>query len=126
MHQLKLDILFNKGSIYYSNTDSIATNFSLDQIKEIMPERIGDKLGQLKFEYAVSKAYFISNKTYALLLKEGTVIKRAKGVSTDSLCYSDFQYMYQQSKPIQGDKTSSEINYSKGSVTIKDSKININ
>ena len=48
-------------------------------------------------------------KTYALLLKDGKVIKRAKGVSIDSLSYHDFKYMYLQSKSIQAENFLSEI-----------------
>lgn len=49
MHKLKLDILSNNGNIYYSDIDSLATDLSLEKLKEIMPDQIGDKLGQLKF-----------------------------------------------------------------------------
>ncbi|KAF8805670.1 hypothetical protein BYT27DRAFT_7224747 [Phlegmacium glaucopus] len=102
MHQIKLDILANNGT----------TDLSLNKLEEIMQERIGNKLGQLNFEYAVKEAYFISNKTYALLVEDGKVIKKAKGVSTNSLSYYDYQLFV--------------INYSKGSVTIKANKINVN
>lgn len=50
MNQIKLDILANEGNIYYSETDSVHTNLSMEKLKEIIPERIGNKLGQLKFE----------------------------------------------------------------------------
>lgn len=126
MHQVKLDILANGGNLYYSDTDSIVIDLTLDRIKEIMPERIGNKLGQLKFEHNVNEAFFISNKTYALKTKDGKVKMKAKGVISASLSLSDFKDMYLKSKSIQGDKSSSIISYSKGSVTIKESKITIN
>lgn len=126
MHKIKLDILENEGSIYYSDTDSIATNLSLEKLTQVMQERIGNKLGQLKFEHVVREGYFITNKTYALLVEGGKVIKKAKGVSPDSLSYSDFKDMYLHSKSIQGEKTSGEINQSKGSVTIKTRNVTIN
>ncbi len=45
MHQIKLDILDGGGSIYYSDTDSIVTNLTQIQLKEILQDRIGNKLG---------------------------------------------------------------------------------
>lgn len=126
MHQIKFIILANGGNIYYSDTDSIATDLPLNKLKEIMPNFIGDKLGQLKFEHTVSEAFFISNKTYALVVEDGKVILKAKGVTSNSLSLQEFKDMYLKSKSIQGDKTSSIINYSKGSVTIKESKVYIN
>lgn len=189
MHQVKLDILVSGGSIYYSDTDSIVTDLSLGRIKEIMPEKVGDKLGQLKFELLAEEAFFISNKTYAIkeailsnkdvekgaqskedvkpqqatstleasllnskpdfisysdrfsdlgtadfgviqILKAEELgskyIKKGKGFLANNTSYSDYQSMYLHSKSIQGDKTSSTINYSKGSVSINSSKISIN
>jgi hypothetical protein len=126
MHQIKLDILANGGKIYYSDTDSLATNLSLDQLKEIMPERIDNNLGQLKFEHNVNEAFFISNKTYVLKTKVGKEIKKAKGAVKYSIPYSHFQYLYLHSKSIKANKTFSTINYSKGSVTIETKEIDIN
>jgi len=126
MHQIKLDILANGGKIYYSDTDSMVTNLSLDQLKEIMPDRIGNKLGQLKFEHTVNEAFFISNKTYALKTKDGKEITKTKGAVKDSIPYSHFQDLYLHSKSIKANKTSSTINYSKGSVTIETKEIDIN
>jgi hypothetical protein len=95
-----------------------------------MPKRIGDKLGQLKFEqlYEVKEAYFISKKTSAFLVEDGKVKIKAKGVSAASLAgyISNIKDMYLNSKYIKGDKTSSIISYSKCSVTINVSKFNIN
>jgi hypothetical protein len=65
MNQIKLDIIAAGGSLFYSDTDSIVTDLTLEKLKEVMPEKVGKELGQLKFEYTVSKGYFISNKVYA-------------------------------------------------------------
>jgi hypothetical protein len=35
-------------------------------LEEIIPDKVGSKLGQLKYEYKIKEAYFISNKTYCL------------------------------------------------------------
>ena len=59
----KLDIL--KKGLFYSDTDSIVTNIPLDD------RLVGNALGQYKLEYTIQKAYFISSKTYCLILKCG-------------------------------------------------------
>jgi hypothetical protein len=68
----------------------------LEKLKELMPEKVGKELGQLKFEYKVRKGYFISNKVYALLevVDDGKVIKKGKGFSTDSISFSEYEQMY--------------------------------
>jgi hypothetical protein len=66
MAEIKLDLLGNKGNLYYTDTDSIVTDIALDS------KLIGNKLGQFKLEYEIDKAYFISSKTYCLVLKEGS------------------------------------------------------
>nr|QWO71373.1 DNA polymerase [Termitomyces sp. DKA64] len=126
MHKTKLEILAKGGSIYYSDTDSLVTNLTLNQLEEIIPDRIGNTLGKLKLEYNIKEAYFISNKTYALKLDNEEVIHRAKGVTNYSLSFSDYKSMYLNSESIQGTKISGIINYSLGSVLIKTSPIEIN
>ena len=61
--------------LFYTDTDSIFTDKSPEQMNNIFNDIIGNKLGQLKLEHLVHKAYFISNKTYALLTKDGNLIK---------------------------------------------------
>ena len=46
-----------------------------------MVDKIGNKLSKLKLKYLLKKAYFISNKTYILLINDGKVIKKAKVIS---------------------------------------------
>jgi hypothetical protein len=123
MNQIKLDILAAGGLLYYSDTDSIVTDLSLDKLKEVMPEKVGKELGQLKFEYKISKGYFISNKIYALLLDDGTIIKKGKGFSTDSVSLFDYEQMYLYSQSIEANRISGKINYSLGSVMIDNKKI---
>jgi DNA polymerase type B, organellar and viral len=125
MHTIKLLIMKIGGKIYYSDTDSIVTNLSLEFLLEKLPEKIGNKLGQLKLEHFGTKAYFISNKTYLLITDQNEIIKKAKGIFPDSLELSDFENMYFNSKSVVGVKTSSNTNYSKGSVTIQTNNITI-
>ena len=88
MSSIKLDIIKNGGSIYYTDTDSIVTN------KPLHETLVGKKIGQFKLEYEIKEAYFISSKTYCLLLKDGSVVIKAKGVNNNSLTIEDFNNMY--------------------------------
>lgn len=125
MHNIKLAILHAGGKIYYSDTDSIVTDLNLVRLKGVLEGKIGNKLGQLKLEYLLEEAYFISNKTYVLLTYNGEVIKKAKGISPESLSVTDFKNMYYKSESVQGEKISSVISYDKGSVSIQSKNISI-
>lgn len=57
---------------------------------------------------------------------EPKYIKKDKGFLANNASYSDYENMYLHSKSMQEEKISSITNYSKGSVTIKPSKITIN
>ncbi|EFQ24845.1 DNA polymerase (mitochondrion) [Colletotrichum graminicola M1.001] len=73
--KIKLDILKKGGNLYYSDTDSIITDIPLDN--SIVDNK---EIGKLKLEYnKVKTGYFISNKTYCLVLEDGSLIKRSKG-----------------------------------------------
>jgi len=56
MHKIKLTILSVGGKIYYSDTDSIVTDLTLERLSEVLGGKIGDKLGQLKLEHLEEKA----------------------------------------------------------------------
>ncbi len=101
------------------------TDLNLVRLKGVLEGKIGNKLGQLKLEYLLEEAYFISNKTYVLLTYNGEVIKKAKGISPESLSVTDFKNMYYKSESVQGEKISSVISYDKGSVSIQSKNISI-
>lgn len=63
---LKVNLYFLKdgGEIFYMDTDSLVTN------KPLQPKLVGTKLGQFKLEHIIEEGYFISNKTYCLVLKK--------------------------------------------------------
>lgn len=122
MNKIKLEIINNGGNIYYSDTDSLV----IDK-KGFRPDLIGNEIGQFKIEYNnIAEAYFISNKTYCLVLDNGEIIIRSKGVLNDSITLNDFKDMYYNNLSIQAEKYSSKTNYSKGSVVIEKSLVNIN
>jgi hypothetical protein len=68
MSKVKLDILKKGGHVYYTDTDSIVTDIPLDK------SLIGPNLGQFKLEYEIKEGYFISAKTYCLVLKDNSLI----------------------------------------------------
>ena len=110
--KLKLEILNKGGKLYYSDTDSIVTDLELDE------EFVGKNLGQLKRE-DIKKAFFISNKTYILVLQDDTQIIKAKGVISKNLTLSDFEEMYYHKKDLLTEKNDTVIDFSKGTVNFK-------
>jgi DNA polymerase type B, organellar and viral len=117
--EIKLDILDRGGKIYYTDTDSIVTDITLKD------ELVGSGLGQFKLEYKVKEAYFISAKTYCLVLYDNTTKIKAKGLSSSSLNLKDFKDLY-KGVTISGMKVNSIKNLYKGSVVIKEDEIKLN
>jgi hypothetical protein len=111
------EILKTGGSVYYMDTDSIVLDRPLDS------KWLGKSLGKFKLEYVIDEAYFISNKTYCLILKNGKTIIKCKGINTDSLTVKEFKDMYFTAKDTYASKISSKTNLSKGSVTIEEKQI---
>jgi hypothetical protein len=123
MTNLKLEILRKGGKIFYSDTDSLVTDMDLNLISSNL---VGKGLGQIKLEYLVKEAYFISNKTYCLLLYDGRTIIKTKGVLNNSLSLEDFKTMYYISKNVKGIKVSTVTNYEKGFVSIGEKEVTLN
>ena len=88
INKAKLDILSRGGNLYYSDTDSIVTNIPLGK------DVVGGGLGQFKLEHMVKRGYFISSKTYCLVLDSGRTIVKAKGVNSHKLGEEDFMRLY--------------------------------
>lgn len=117
MLQIMEAIINIGGNIYYTDTDSIITDITLD------PKLVGKELGKFKLEYDIKEGYFISNKTYCLLLNNGKTIIKCKGIKNDSLTLDDFKSMYFDYKDVYGLKKSTITQLSKGSVTIENTKL---
>lgn len=114
--RIKRGILEFNGKIYYSDTDSVVTNLKLAD--ELVDSK---EIGKLKLENIVSKAYFISNKLYCLVLDEGTIVIKAKGLNSNSLTLKDFERMYNEPNYThQGTKTTAIRQYAQAHVIIKD------
>ncbi|RKF65812.1 putative DNA polymerase [Erysiphe neolycopersici] len=115
MSKIKLEILEKGGEIYYSDTDSIVTN------TELPMNLVGKELGKFKVEYKIKEAYFISSKTYCLVLEDeyvtdenkGVIIK-SKGVFDNSLKLEDFKNMYLNNENVKAIKPDTKTNYSEG------------
>ena len=89
MAKIMLYILSKGGKLYYTDTDSIVTDLKL-------PEFMVDskEIGKLKLEHIITEGYFIADKTYAFKTTNGLIVKKAKGVDSSSLAYSDYRKMY--------------------------------
>ena len=69
---------------FYTDTDSVV-------IQNMLPDtEVGDDLGKIRLEYIVRHGIFIREKLYCLLTNEYKLIKKASGVDSKSLTYSDY------------------------------------
>ena len=118
--KIKQDILNIGGNIYYSDTDSIVTNIEL-------PKNMVDskELGKLKLEHLVKRGYFITSKTYCLVIDDNNHIIKSSGAESTSLTLEDFVLMLKGIPVKTSFKTTSEIDFLEGSVIIKNVSITI-
>jgi DNA polymerase type B, organellar and viral len=72
---------------YYTDTDSCFLSKKLDE------QYVGNNLGQLAFKGLVKRAYFISPKLYCLIMENGDIIIKSKGISSKNLTEQDFVEM---------------------------------
>lgn len=117
INRIKLWILSNGGILYYSDTDSVVTNLKLPV------EMLGNELGQLKLEYKIKKAYFITSKTYMMELSNGDLIKKAKGVYAEKLNKSDYENLYSKNIDVKAIKSDTYVDLEQGTVNIKDKQV---
>lgn len=118
MNKLKLEILRNKGNIYYSDTDSLIID------KDSLNKKwLGEEIGKFKLVYEVKRGYFITNKTYCLVLNNGEIIVKSKGVSNNNLNEKEFINMYLYNKNIKAIKHSSSTDIVKSTVILEEKEI---
>jgi hypothetical protein len=121
MHKFKLEILKKGGQIYYSDTDSLVLN------KEFLnKEWLGEEIGKFKLVYEIKRGYFISNKTYCLILNDDSVVIKSKGVSNNSLTEKDFIDMYVKDEKVKAYKYISSKFYDKATVIIEKKDVLLN
>jgi hypothetical protein len=115
-------IIKNGGKIFYIDTDSVVTDLDLSTI---FPELVGKEIGKFKHEYKIKEGYFISNKTYCLVLEDGTSVIKAKGVNQNSLTVNDFKDMLVDNKNISALRKNTTKNWSEGFVNIENKEISL-
>ena len=113
MSKLKLDIISKKGNIYYTDTDSIVCDIQLNN--DLVDPNL---IGKLKLEHTINKGIFISGKTYCLIDNNDKTIKRAKGVKSNSLVYSDYEKLLKNEDVNTAIRITSHIDWSLGHVVI--------
>lgn len=118
MSKIKLDILSKGGNIYYTDTDSIVTDIPLNYYL------VGNNLGQFKLEHEVKEAYFITSKTYCLVLKDNSVKIKVKGAYNSTLSLKDFIHMY-NGLYVMAIKRDTITYHEMGSVLINNKGINL-
>ena len=126
INKCKIDILDNGFSIYYSDTDSIVLDKAYFNNNNNFINWIGDNIGQFKIEYYIKEAYFISNKTYCLILNNGDIIIKTKGVINNSLSVDQFKTMYWSNLNVTATKFNSVTSYQKASVVIDKKDVVLN
>jgi hypothetical protein len=70
---------------YYTDTDSLFLKYPLED------KYIGTELGKFSFKGKALRAYFISPKTYCLIMEDGTVIIKCKGLNNKLLNEEHFK-----------------------------------
>ena len=116
MCKIKKDILSLGGKLYYSDTDSIVTDLELEQFT---PEKVHPKeIGKLKKENFVVRGYFISGKTYCLVLNDDKLIKKTKGFKNHNLTENHYIKMWQGEIIDTAIKMTGIKDYEDGSVTL--------
>jgi hypothetical protein len=75
---------FSGNKCFYTDTDSLFLQFPLDN------KYVGNNIGQFKFEGLVKEAYFISSKLYCLVMDNGEIKIKSKGVNSSKLNKEDF------------------------------------
>lgn len=121
INKFKIDILKRGGAIYYSDTDSLVLDKNF-----LNEEWLGSEIGKFKLEYDIKEAYFISNKTYCLLLNNGETVIKTKGVINSSISIEQFKSMYFENKNVIATKINSITNYEKASVVIEKKDVVLN
>ena len=116
---IKLHILKSGYSVYYSDTDSIVTDLELP--KDMVS---ATELGKLKLVHKIKEGYFIGGKTYAFITDQGKEVKKAKGLSSETLDYYNYKELYNGNDYKKGIKFYTESSYDKG-VLFKEKEIKL-
>lgn len=119
-------VMDNGGTIYYTDTDSLVTDFKLPE--EWVSSNI---LGKFKLEHFVEEAIFLSEKFYALrtntLDKDGNklTVLRTKGIKRTKVNWDIMKDLYKSGDTFKTEKIQSIKNREEGSVVIKASDLEL-
>jgi DNA polymerase type B, organellar and viral len=72
---------------YYTDTDSLFVKYPLDE------KYVGTELGKFSFKGKAKRAYFISPKTYCLIMEDDSVIIKSKGLNNNKLNEEHFKQL---------------------------------
>ena len=107
------------GRLLYSDTDSIIAAFPKD--KSPINSTIGDiKFDGHKNDTEISKAVFISSKTYSVILKDNTEITKIKGIRVNDIKHTELETSFFSGGKITFD---SQIVFSKKNYALEIKKI---
>jgi hypothetical protein len=103
---------------YYTDTDSLFIKYPLEE------KYVGKELGKFSFKGKAKRAYFISPKTYCLIMDDDTVIIKCKGLNNSLLNENHFKELLSGNN-VYIDTNKIFTSLKKGSGGIKSMKLTI-
>jgi hypothetical protein len=109
----------SNNECYMTDTDSLFLKYPLES------KNVGEALGQFRFLGKAKKGYFISPKLYCLVMDNGEIIKKSKGIENTYLTENDYIEMLYGLELTKNNifrfnknMTNLEINYNKTNFSI--------
>lgn len=103
---------------YYTDTDSLFIKYPLED------KYVGKELGKFSFKGKAKRAYFISPKTYCLIMDDDTIIIKCKGLNNSLLNENHFKELLSGNN-VNIDTNKIFTSLKKGSGGIKSMKLTI-
>ena len=103
--------------LFYTDTDSVFTN------KPLPDYLIGKDIGKMKLEGICKKTIFLGPKVYCLLMKNGIIISKVKGLKHDiakNLTMSDFEKLLFKDSEFSKSQIKWKRNLEQGKITLID------
>ena len=108
----------SENPCFYTDTDSLFVKYPLED------KYVGTKLGKFSFKGRAKRAYFISPKTYCLIMEDDTIIIKCKGLNNSLLNENHFKELL-SGKNVYIDTNKIFTKFNKGSGGIKPMKLTI-
>jgi len=103
---------------YYTDTDSLFLKYPLEE------KYVGTDLGKFSYKGKAKRAYFISPKTYCLIMEDDTIIIKCKGLDNNLLNENHFKELLSGNN-VNIDTSKIFTNLKKGTGGIKSMKLTI-